>query len=313
MLDLIDTKAYYDLTEQRPAKDADSTLHRLEQDRLIAKDVGGRWNILNLGAVLFGKRLDAFGAISRKAWRVIQYADRGRTKTLREASGNKGYASGFEALIGWLTTNIPGGAEQTGATGRRERITVYPRDALRELVANALIHQDLTITGAGPMIEIFADRIEITNPGKPLIEPNRFLDLPPRSRNESLAALMRRMDFCEERGSGIDKVVVETENAKLPPPDFLAPEDNTIAILYGPRSFSDMGGSHRVRACYWHAVRLYVEGSGMTNSSLRARFGLDENKASQISRIISQAEATGLIRKGPDWNPRTGFYLPSWA
>ena len=79
---------------------------------------------------------------------------------------------------------------------------------LRELVANALIHQDFFIGGTGPMVEVFADRMEITNPGAPLVEPERFLDTPPRSRNEILASMMRRVGVCEERGSGIDKVVL---------------------------------------------------------------------------------------------------------
>jgi predicted HTH transcriptional regulator len=38
-------------------------------------------------------------------------------------------------------------------------------------------------------VEIFSDRVEITNPGRPLLDTNRFIDLPPRSRNEALAAL----------------------------------------------------------------------------------------------------------------------------
>jgi ATP-dependent DNA helicase RecG len=311
-LELLDTKSYFDLTGQRVPADPQGILQRLEQDKLIARDVGERWNILNLGAVLFATRLDAFGSIARKAVRVVQYADEGRTRTIRETTGTKGYATGFEGLMSWLRDNLPG-SEKIGEEGRRERVAVYPPIALRELVANALIHQDLTITGAGPMIEIFIDRIEITNPGRPLIEPNRFLDLPPRSRNESLAALMRRAGICEERGSGIDKVVEATELARLPPPDFLAPEDNTLAILYGPRTFAGMGTAHRVRACYWHAVLCYVRGFGMTNASLRDRFGLDEGKSSQVSRIINQAEEAGYIRACPDWSPRTGYYWPSWA
>ena len=90
---------------------------------------------------------------------------------------------------------------------RKLAVPVYPELAIRELVANALIHQDLSITGSGPMVEIFDDRIEITNPGVPLVETSRMLDSPPRSRNEGLASLMRRMGSCEERGSGVDKVV----------------------------------------------------------------------------------------------------------
>ena len=68
------------------------------------------------------------------------------------------------------------------------------------------------------MIEIFDDRIEITNPGEPLVDTQRFLDSPPKSRNETLASLMRRVGICEERGSGIDKVVFQVELYQLPAP-----------------------------------------------------------------------------------------------
>ena len=66
---------------------------------------------------------------------------------------------------------------------------MYRRSAIRELIANALIHQDFRISGTGPIIEVFSERIEITNPGKPLIDTERFLDAPPQSRNEKLGEL----------------------------------------------------------------------------------------------------------------------------
>lgn len=47
--------------------------------------------------------------------------------------------------------------------------------------------------------------------GAPLVKPDRFLDLPPLSRNEAMTSMMRRIGDCEERGSGIDKVIVQTE------------------------------------------------------------------------------------------------------
>ena len=100
---------------------------------------------------------------------------------------------------------------------------MFPELAVRELVANALIHQDFFVTGAGPMVEIFDDRIEITNPGEPLVDTQRFVDTPPRSRNEALASLMRRFRICEERGSGIDKVVLQVELFQLPAPLFETP------------------------------------------------------------------------------------------
>ncbi|HJK48536.1 MAG TPA: transcriptional regulator, partial [Methanocorpusculum sp.] len=56
--------------------------------------------------------------------------------------------------------------------GIRESAPHYPSIILRELVANALIHQDFLLTGVGPTVEIFDSRIEITNPGVPLVDIN---------------------------------------------------------------------------------------------------------------------------------------------
>ena len=117
---------------------------------------------------------------------------------------------------------------------------MFPELAVRELVANALIHQDLLITGAGPMIEIFDDRIEITNPGEPLISTDRFVDSPPRSRNESLASLMRRFRICEERGSGIDKILFQIEYYQLPAPLFEAPHGFTRCVLFAHKDLKHM-------------------------------------------------------------------------
>jgi ATP-dependent DNA helicase RecG len=107
----------------------------------------------------------------------------------------------------------------------RKKVSMYPELAIREIVANALIHQDFSVTGAGVMVEIFADRMEVTNPGEPLVKTDRFLDTPPRSQNEVLASFMRRIGVCEKRGSGVDKVVFQTELYQLPAPLFETPLD----------------------------------------------------------------------------------------
>jgi predicted HTH transcriptional regulator len=311
VLALLDHEAYFRLTGQRRPDNIEAVLDHLAKDRLIVRDVGGRWGILNLGAMLFAKDLKEFGSLSRKAPRVVRYQGNDRTKTERETEGNRGYALAFERLIDFVNSSLP--SHERVGKALREQEYVYPEIAVRELVANGLIHQDLTITGAGPMIEIFADRVELTNPGRPLIEPRRFMDLPPRSRNENLASLMRRMKICEERGSGIDKVVAAVELAQLPPPDFLSLEDNTRAILYGPRKFLDMDATERLRACYWHAVLKFVRSEGMTNATLRERLGVEERNSSQISRLIGQAVDAGLIKQSESFNARTGYYLPFWA
>jgi predicted HTH transcriptional regulator len=76
---------------------------------------------------------------------------------------------------------------------------MYPEIAIREIFANSLIHQDFNELGF-PMVKIFSDRIEISNPGLPLIEPERFFD-EYVSRNEKMADIMRRMGFAKKKGA----------------------------------------------------------------------------------------------------------------
>lgn len=170
----------------------------------------------------------------------------------------------------------------------------------------------MTISGTSPLIELFTDRIEITNPGEPLVDPDRFIDFPPRSRNESVAALMRRMRLCEEQGTGVDKVVSSAEMYQLPPPDFRVDGYTLRVTLYAPRKFADMTVEERIRACYQHAVLKYVSGERMKNQSLRERLGIDDRNAAQVSNVIKQTVERGLIKPADPEKPQAA-YVPWWV
>ena len=157
VLQLLDYPAYFDLLELPLPDNREGILAALAADRLIRKSDAGGWDITNLGAILFAKRLDAFRHLGRKAVRVIHYRGCDRTQTLREKLGTKGYACGFEGLIGFINVLLP--ANEIIGQALRASVPMFPELAVRELVANALIHQDFFITGAGPMVEIFDDRI----------------------------------------------------------------------------------------------------------------------------------------------------------
>lgn len=278
VLNLLDYPKFFKLAGQNLPDHKTGILERLEADQLIAKDVGGRWNITNLGGILFATDLGQFdNSLARKGVRFVVYGGRNKSATVTHRhDGVRGYASGFENLVGFINRLLPVN-EHIGAALRESR-PLFPVIAIRELIANALIHQDMTIQGAGPQIELFEDRIEITNPGGPLIQPDRMIDLPPRSRNEMLASLMRRMGFCEEQGSGLDKVVTSIEVYQLPPLKIQAEGESTQIILYGPRSFAEMNHSERVLACYQHAILKWLSGEKMKNSTLCERFGIDKKK-----------------------------------
>jgi len=312
ILRLIDYPAYFDLLDLPLPEGRSGILKALADEQMIVRTIGGRWHITNLGAVLFAKKLVEFAGLARKAMRVIHYRGNSRVETIKEQIGIKGYANGFEGLIGYINGLVPSN-EVIGAA-LRKTVPMYPELAVRELVANALVHQDFSITGAGPMVEIFDDRMEITNPGKPLVAPDRFLDTPPRSRNEKLAGLMRRFGICEERGSGVDKVVFQIELYQLPAPVFEITGESTRAVLLAHRPLTQMDKSDKIRACYQHACLKYVNRENMTNSTVRQRFGIEVKNKATASRLIKEAVDEGAILPYDEAAaPKQMRYIPWWA
>ena len=163
------------------------------------------------------------------------------------------------------------------------------------------------------MVEIFSHRIEITNAGSPLVEVSRFMDKPPRSRNEILAKLMRRMDICEERGTGIDKVISQIERKQMPAPLFEDLGDYTKVTLFTYKEFNTITKEERLRACYWHCVFKYTMHEQMNNASLRERFG-NSVSGQMISKIIKEAQEKKLIKVfDEEAGTKAMKYIPFWA
>ena len=312
ILRLLDYPAYFDLLNAPLPENRDGILSALAADNLIKACEAGGWNVTNLGAMLFARDLGRFPRLTRKAVRVIQYSGVGRIKASKERESVKGYANGFDESINFINGLLP--LNEIIGPALRKTVPMFPLLAVRELVANALIHQDFFVTGTGPMVEIFEDRVEITNPGAPLVDTQRFLDTPPKSRNETLASLMRRFGICEERGSGIDKVVSEIELYQLPAPLFEAPEGFTRTVLFAYQPFRKMSETERLRACYLHACLKYVMRDFLTNTSLRKRFGIEKTGRSMVSRVIRNTVDANLVAPhDPDAAPKQMRYMPWWA
>ena len=204
VIELLDTETYFKLLNIPYPENQEAILERLQSDRLLQQTFKG-WTIPNLSAILLAKDLNKISSsLARKAPRVVIYEGINKLNTLREQIGQKGYAVGFEGLVNFVYSSAP--QNRFIEEVIRQEVNMFPKQALRELIANALVHQDFTTTGTSVMIEMYNDRVEISNPGIPSIQVERFID-EYRSRNEQLADLMRRFGICEEKGSGIDKVI----------------------------------------------------------------------------------------------------------
>ncbi|MDR0466948.1 MAG: putative DNA binding domain-containing protein [Deltaproteobacteria bacterium] len=308
----LDYPSYFDLLELPLPDGINAILEALESDGLISRCEAGNWNITRMGALLFAKNLDDFPELRRKVVRVIHYKGRNRVGAFREQVGTKGYAGGFKGLISNIMSAIP--STEIIRQSLRETVPTFPEVAVRELVANALIHQDFFVAGAGPMVEIFEDRMEVASPGEPLVDPRRFLDAPPHSRNEILATFMRRFGICGERGSGIDNVAHSIELFQMPAPKFEQAEGFAKATLFARRPLNQLDKSDRTRACYLHACLKRVTGDCLSNASLRKRLGVEDKNKAAVSRYIREALTEGVIKPlAEDASRKLMKYVPYWA
>lgn len=313
---MLNTPAYFDRLDRTYPSTTQTIIEYLLEEDIVRHQDNGLLAITNIGAILFAKRLDEFPRLKRKTVRIIQYSGDNKMSASKEVAYASGYAVDFEGLLRLISAMIP--STETISSALREEHNGYPETAIREAVANALVHQDFSVTGAGPTLEIFSHRIEITNPGSLMVDSMRIIDAPPRSRNENTASLMRRMKICEERGTGWDKIAMSCELAGLPSPKIRSYENDTRAILYSERPFERLSAEDREWACYVHACLRYVNedesSTYMTNGSLRRRFGLNTKFQPAISKLIKRAVENKLIRPlDPDTSPRYMKYVPVWA
>jgi len=307
ILELLDYAKYFSLTKQELPTETRQFVEKMAQHGLVKKVFDNSYDITNLGAILFAKNLEDFPTIKRKSVRVVQYKGNTRVNRIKEQKDALGYAVSFENLLDYINDKVPSNEEISKSL--RKEVKMYPEVAIREFVANALIHQDLSISGAGPLIEIFDDRIEITNTGEPLIDTDRFIDHPPRSRNEDMASFMRQIGVCEEGGTGIDRALINIALYQLPAPKFERYENFTKVTLYARKDLRHMTLDDKIRACFQHCVLKYVENSRMTNATLRERLGISESNYPAASAIIKATIQRELIKE----SEKPKEYVPIWA
>ena len=310
VLSLLSAETYFDMMGLPLPQNISGIMERFISEQILKQDEIG-YSITELGAILFAKKLSEFDNLKRKIIRVIVYNGKNKINTIREQSFDKGYAICFKEMLAWINSQLPAN-EEIGQTLRKDA-RMYPELAVREIVANAIIHQDFAEQGF-PMVEIYQDRIEISNPGQPMISVERFID-EYQSRNDSMADLMRRIGICEEKGSGMDKAIFYIELYQLPPLRIQVQENRTTVTLNAYRKFADIEKTERVRACYQHACLKYVSNEKMTNQSLRQRLGIEDKNYPMASRIIKDAIETGLIKEADSENGSKRFmgYIPYWA
>ena len=310
IIGLLSTETYFELMKIPYPSYQMGVIEKLLSEQLIVKEKSN-YGITKLGALLFAKNLNDFENVYRKAVRVIVYKGKGKVETEREQLFTKGYCVGFETMMDWINGQLP--ASETIGRAFRTENRMFPEVSIRELTANAIIHQNFEERGF-PMVEIYADRVDISNPGLPLIVPERFID-EYISRNEKMADIMRRANLCEEKGSGMDKVIANNERFRLPATRILIGDLRTTVTIYAYQKLSEMSRRDKMNACYQHCCLRYIQNEKMTNQSLRERFEVEASNYPMISVIIRNTIDSGLIKDDDPENKSKKYsrYIPYWG
>ncbi len=310
VLRLLDYGKFFEMLHKNVPTDTPRIITQLEEYGLIAAK-GDAYEILNLGAILFARELRDFNTLRGKEIIVRRYEGTNNRVLNIEYVCNSGYAVGFEGLIDFIAKNTS--VERIKVLRSQE--PSYPIVAVRELLANMMVHQDFAVKGMLSTVEIFTNRIAFTNPGSSLNDVNRLIDLPPHSRNEKMAQLMLLLDMCERRGSGIDRATDAIGQMKLPAYKAQSGDDFTRITLFPKKNVKDMTREERIAACYQHACLLYEDGQSFNNMSVRERFNLNKNQTVLASRILSDTQQAGLIKPvNPEMEAKRYYaYIPYYG
>lgn len=307
---LLNFKAYFEHLGRIMPSNEDEAIRCFVQEGFLAENRLDSYDITNLGALLYANSLSKFQSLQEKAIRIVFYDGNDRLQTKGRESFDEGYAICFEKAIRALLPRIAN--PDIFVNGIRKDSYSIPTIALREALANATMHQDL-LSGYGPLIEVFDNRVEWSNPGSLHVAIDRIIDTVPLPENPQLAMFLRRINVGDASGSGVDKICLSLEKEKMAPPIFESTPTGTRVVIFRNKRFADMDAEEKLLATYDHAVLKHLDREYMTNASLRERFGLNENSVYVIARLLSNALERGLIKKREGSTKKDTSYMPYWA
>lgn len=128
----------------------------------------------------------------------------------------------YQKSMIWLKSKLDVRYDIEGEGGKpRKELWEIPETAFKEIIINSLAHRDYYDKGARITIEVFNDRVEISNPGGLVSAvPKSEFGKRSASRNPLIFGLFERMRLVEQIGSGITRIRDVMNDEGLTPPEF---------------------------------------------------------------------------------------------
>ena len=184
-----------------------------------AERAAGRLVFRNAGVLFFAKNVRHFFPQAYVTCLLAKGLDKVDLLDRKDFAG--GVVGDIEETLRFIERNTRTAYRIEGL--RRQDVPEYPMRALREAITNAVMHRDYYEVGANVFVEIYADRIEISNPGG-LPKGLTRAELGTRSvrRNPLIADLLHRIAFIEKAGTGIRRMRDDAKRNGCPEPQFSA-------------------------------------------------------------------------------------------
>jgi ATP-dependent DNA helicase RecG len=308
----IDMSAFFELSDSEVPEDIGRRASVYVANRFLAQEFDGLYGITMMGGLLFARDLRKFPSVVHRRLRFIKYRGMSKIDASLDREYWRGYALEFDDFLADIRREVPM-IEDIGKA-RRTNTPLYLDVTIRELVANAMSHQDFDAQPGQIRVELYENRLEVTNPGRPVMDVKEFVRMS-NPRNVDLSAKMREMNMCENRGSGIQRLLSENEIHRRADPEFQVVSSLTKARITGKQNFTSLTLEERLWAVFMHTSFRYESGGYMTNATFRERYGLGKAKTALVTNAINTAIEAKMIRQYDETSQsrRYAKYVPFWA
>ena len=216
-------RAHGELDEAKLAAYAERVGHPDPRRLLQARDLVGADGAARTAAALL------FGAEPQRgfpaAWvRILRYQGNERLtgeeqNLLRDERCEGTLPEQIDAAAAVLREILPR-RKALGADGRFGWFGLIPEQAWLEALVNAVIHRAYSNFGDHIRISVFDDRLEVFSPGRfpGVSQPDDLSNVPRFARNPRIARVLRELEYGEEMGEGLRRMVATMESMRLPRP-----------------------------------------------------------------------------------------------
>ncbi len=182
---------------------------------------------------------------------------------------------------------------------KRTETPLYDLDILREVLVNALVHRDYSKMHQPVKIALFADRLEVENPGGLLPGLNELNIIHRRKwRNPNLAELLNAAGYGEMDGQGIDRLLSISRRYSLPSPRFRNLGGSFSVTLSGPKNFEEFTLQEKRDS----VIAIAVTEKMLDNECIREIFRIDMSKASTLLKQLTNEGTLQQIGSGGRWS-----------